>query len=315
MKDSTLTIGMAQISPVWLNRELTTEKVEATMERAAEKNVALLVFGEGFIPGYPFWLNLCGGARWETDLNKKLYSHYVSNAVSIEKGHLDGITQRSKKYGMAIYLGVIERALDRGNHSLYCSLVFVNPYGEIKSVHRKLMPTYDERLVWGQGDGHGLRTHSLKGFTLGALNCWENWMPLVRASLYAQGVNIHCASWPGSVLNTRDITRFIAREGRTFVVSVSSLMRKSDFPSDTPYLEEVLSNAPDTLANGGSCIANPDGCWLVEPIVEQQGVFTAEVSLSKVFQERQNFDPSGHYARPDVTKLKVNRKRQSVLYR
>ncbi|MCY4217029.1 MAG: carbon-nitrogen hydrolase family protein [Flavobacteriaceae bacterium] len=313
-QDPTLKIGMAQISPVWLNRELTLQKVVSTIELAAEKKVELLVFGEGLIPGYPFWLNLCGGAQWETDLNKKLFSHYVSNAVSIEKGHLNKISQLSKKYKMAIYLGVIERAIDRGNHSLYCSLVYLNQNGEIKSIHRKLMPTYDERLVWGQGDGYGLRSHSLKGFTLGGLNCWENWMPLVRSSFYAQGVNVHCASWPGSIHNTQDITRFIAREGRTYVISVSSLMNKADFPSDTPYLKEILSKAPDSLANGGSCMANPDGSWLIEPIVDNQGVFTAEVFLSKIFQERQNFDPSGHYSRPDVTKLKVNRKRQSVVF-
>ncbi len=313
MTDSTLTIGMAQISPVWLNRELTIEKVESTIETAAEKNIELLIFGEGLIPGYPFWLNLCGGAQWETDLNKKLFSHYVSNAVSIEKGHLNNINKLCKKHQMAIYLGIIERALDRGNHTLYCSLAYINQHGELKSIHRKLMPTYDERLVWGQGDGHGLRSHSLKRFTLGGLNCWENWMPLVRASYYALGVNIHCASWPGSIKNTQDITRFIAREGRTYVISVSSLMKKSDFPKDTPYLNEIQSKAPNILANGGSCIANPDGSWLVQPIAEKHGVFTAEISLSKVFEERQNFDPSGHYARPDVTTLKVNRKRQSVL--
>ena len=176
-----LKIGLAQLPPVWLHKEATIERVTNTMEQAARENAELLVFGEGFLPGYPFWLAYTDGAAWDLPVNKELHAHYAQNAVSIENGDLDPITKIAAQKGLAVYLGIIERPEDRGGHSLYCSLVYIDEKGIIQSVHRKLQPTYDERLTWSPGDGHGLRVHSLKEFTLGGLNCWENWMPLVRA--------------------------------------------------------------------------------------------------------------------------------------
>ena len=173
--------------------------------------------------------------------------------------------------------------------------------------------TYDERLTWAPGDGNGLQVHPLKAFTVGGLNCWENWMPLPRTALYGQGENLHIAVWPGSDHNTKDITRFIARESRSFVVSVSSLMSKTDFPQDTPHLEAILKNAPETLANGGSCIAGPDGEWIVAPVLHKEGLIIQTIDFNRVLEERQNFDPVGHYSRPDVTKLTVNRDRQTTV--
>ena len=306
-------VGMAQLAPVWLNKTGCIEKVKTAMTEAANEKADLLVFGEGFLPGYPFWLALTDGAKWDLQVNKTLHAHYAKNAIQIEAGDLDTIRALARELELALYLGIIERAKDRGGHSLYCSLVYINKQGQIRSVHRKLQPTYDERLTWAPGDGHGLQVHSLNGFTLGGLNCWENWMPLPRAALYGQGENLHIAVWPGGEHNTKDITRFIARESRSYVVSVSSLMRKNDFPLDTPYLDELLQGAPDILANGGSAIAGPDGEWLIPPIVDQEGIFYHSIELDKVYQERQNFDPVGHYSRPDVTQLTLNRIRQSTL--
>lgn len=308
-----LKVALAQIAPVWLNKPATLKKIEDTIKEAAQNQAELIVFGEALLPGYPFWLALTGGAEWNTKLNKEVHAHYVRNSITIEKGELSSICDIAREYSIAIYLGIMERAANRGGHSIYASLVYINQEGEIKSVHRKLQPTYDERLTWAPGDGHGLQVHPLKDFTVGGLNCWENWMPLPRASLYGQGENLHVAVWPGSDHNTKDITRFMAREGRSFVVSVSSLMRKSDFPADTPYLNEILEKAPDYLTNGGSCIAGPDGEWLVEPIINQEGVFYHMLDFNRVLEERQNFDAVGHYSRPDVTKLIVNRDRQSTV--
>ncbi|OZV69326.1 carbon-nitrogen hydrolase family protein [Winogradskyella aurantia] len=309
----TLKIAMAQMAPVWLNKQATLDKVTNALEEAASKECELVVFGEALLPGYPFWLALTGGAEWNTDLNKSLHAHYVRNSICIEKGDLDAICQLAKINHMAIYLGIIERPLNRGGHSIYASLVYINELGQIQSVHRKLQPTYDERLTWAPGDGHGLKVHDLKAFSLGGLNCWENWMPLPRAALYGQGENLHIAVWPGSEHNTKDITRFIARESRSFVVSVSALMRRSDFPEDTPYLSEILKSAPECLANGGSCIAGPDGEWIVEPVIDKEGLIIQSIDVNRVIEERQNFDPVGHYSRPDVTKLVVNTERQSTV--
>jgi nitrilase len=174
------------------------------------------------------------------------------------------------------------------------------------------MPTYDERLVWSTGDGHGLRTHELGKFTLGGLNCWENWMPLARTALYAQGEDLHVAVWPGSRRNTIDITRFIALESRSFVASVSSLMRRDDLPSGLPNIEAIISNSPEFLADGGSCISGPDGEWLIEPFCNEEKLLIASIDHARVREERQNFDPVGHYSRPDVFRLRVKRKRQTA---
>jgi len=311
--DNTLKIALAQISPVWLDKQATLQKVELSIIDAGTKGCELIVFGEGLIPGYPFWLALTGGAEWDTQVNKELHAHYVRNAIQIESGELDAICKLAKAHHIAIYLGIIERAQNRGGHSIYASLVYIDQNGDIKSVHRKLQPTYDERLTWSPGDGHGLQVHPLKQFTVGGLNCWENWMPLPRTALYGLGENLHIAVWPGSDHNTKDITRFIARESRSYVVSVSSLMNRIDFPKSTPHLDKILDKAPEVLANGGSCIAGPDGEWIIEPVLHTEGLIIETIDFNRVFEERQNFDPVGHYSRPDVTKLTVNRTRQSTV--
>ncbi|MDC6365523.1 MULTISPECIES: carbon-nitrogen hydrolase family protein [Flavobacteriaceae] len=311
--ENILKVAMAQIAPVWLDKSATLEKIKRTVTEAASQKTELLIFGEAFLPGYPFWLAHTEGAAWDLKVNKELHAHYARNSIQIEAGELDGICQMAKEHQMAIYLGMMERAKDRGGHSLYCSLVYINQEGEIKSVHRKLQPTYDERLTWAPGDGNGLTVHPLKQFTVGGLNCWENWMPLPRAALYGQGENLHVAVWPGGYHNTKDITRFIARESRSYVISVSSLMHADDFPKETPHLDQILKKAPKVLANGGSAIAGPDGEWIIEPVVDKEGLIYAKLDFNRVYEERQNFDPVGHYSRPDVTKLQVNRERQSTI--
>ena len=309
-----LKVALAQIAPVWLHKEHTIQKIENAIIDAAKAKAELIVFGEALLPGYPFWIGLTNGAAWNSSIQKEIHAHYVQNSITIEKGELKTICNLAKEHNIAIYLGIIERAQNRGGHSIYASLVYINQQGEIKSIHRKLQPTYDERLTWAPGDGQGLRVHSLKNFTVGGLNCWENWMPLPRAALYGQGENLHIAVWPGSDHNTKDITRFIARESRSFVISVSSLMNKTDVPEDTPHFNKIVKDAPEILANGGSCIAGPDGEWILEPVINKEGLFYETLDFSKVLQERQNFDVVGHYSRPDITKLLVNRERQSTVY-
>lgn len=310
---SKLKIAMAQIAPVWLNKEETIEKTKKYIEDAGNQKCNLIVFGESLLPGYPFWLSLTNGAEFNSPIQKEIHAHYVKNAIQIEKGDLTEICDLANQFNISIYLGAIERAENRGGHSLYCSLIYINENGKIKSVHRKLRPTYEERLTWSPGDGHGLQVHKLKDFTVGGLNCWENWMPLPRTALYGLGENLHIAVWPGAKRNTDDITRFIAKESRSFVVSVSGLMRKEDFPKDTPHIDLILENSPDILADGGSCIAGPDGEWIVEPVTNKEDLIISEIDFNRVLEERQNFDPSGHYSRPDVTTLTINRDRQSIL--
>lgn len=308
----TLKVAMVQMAPVWLDREATLDKICTQLDQAAAEGAELVVFGEALVPGYPFWPDLLDGARFESDIQKDLFAHYASQAVDIDAGQLKAVCRKAKQHKVAVYVGTIERSAERGGFSLYATLVFIGPDGRIGSTHRKLMPTYEERLVWSTGDGHGLQVHELGEFRVGGLNCWENWMPLPRAALYGQGENLHVAVWPGSRRNTEDITRFIARESRSFVVSVSGMMHADWISGTIPHIGEIRSSADGWLADGGSCIAGPDGQWIIEPRVGKEGLFCADLSITDVARERQNFDPAGHYSRPDVTRLKVNRKRQKT---
>lgn len=307
-----LKIALAQIAPAWFDRERSLAKVIERITEAADDGCDLIAFGEALVPGYPFWLEYSGMTAFNSKFHKQFHAEYVNQAVCIERGDLKPVCETARKQKISVYLGILERPLDRGGKSVYASLVFIDKHGEICSVHRKLMPTYDERMTWAIGDGHGLRVHKICEFTVGGLNCWENWMPLARTSLYAQGEDLHVAVWPGSRRNTADITRFIALESRSFVASVSSLMRKDDLPTGLPNIDAIISNAPEFLANGGSCIAGPDGEWLIEPFCGEERLLVTTIDHARIREERQNFDPVGHYSRPDVFKLKVKRKRQTA---
>lgn len=289
-------VGLAQIAPVWLDRAATLEKVAGFVSDAGSAGCDLVTFGEALVPGYPFWIELTDGARFDSPRQKRMFAHYLEQGVVIERGDLDRITRLCKEKSVATFVGVMERAPDRGGHSLYCSLVYIDREGLIRSIHRKLQPTYEERLAWSPGDGHGLRVHELGPFLVGGLNCWENWMPLARAALYAQGEDLHVAVWPGGCHNTRDATRFLALEGRSYVVSACGLMRPTDIPAGIPLRDELLGNAPAFFANGGSAIAAPNGEWAIEPVEGQEGLFVAELDHTLVREERHNFDPAGRRA-------------------
>jgi nitrilase len=308
-----LNVGLVQMAPIWLDRVKTLDKVLSYVADAAKEKCHLVTFGEALVPGYPFWIELTDGAKFNDPLQKRMYSHYLEQGVVIERGDLDALCKLCKQQSIAMYLGVMERAPDRGGHSLYCTLVYVNTSGEVRSVHRKAQPTYEERLAWAAGDGHGLVVHDLGAFKVGGLNCYENWVPLLRSSLYGQGEDLHVSVWPGGLHNTKELTRFIALESRSYIVAVSGLLRPSDIPVGTQFRDEMLSDGREYFANGGSALAAPNGDWVIEPQVGIEGLFVAEIDHARVREERQNFDVAGHYGRPDVTQLLVDRTRQSTV--
>ncbi len=309
--DNSLTIGLVQIAPVFLDRAATIAKVVEWIEMAAARGCGLVAFGEALVPGYPFWVELTDGARFDSALQKDIFAAYAEAAVDIKADHLAPVCAAAARGGITVVLGIIERPHGRGGHSLYCSRVVIAGDGSVASIHRKLVPTYEERLVWSPGDGHGLVVHPVGAFTLGALNCFENWMPLPRAALHAQGMDLHIAIWPGSRRNTHRLTPVLAEEGRSFVASVSGVFRREDIPSGHP-VAAMLANAPDILADGGSCLAGPDGEWIIPPATDGEALLVATIDHREVRRARQNFDISGHYSRPDVTRLIVDRRRQAI---
>lgn len=308
-----LRVGVAQIAPVWLARDATLARVLTAARQAADAGCQLVAFGEALVPGYPVWIERTDGARFNDPQQKQIFARYLDEGVVIERGHLAPLCTLAAEQRMAIYLGVMERAPDRGGHSLYCSLVYIAADGSIGSVHRKLRPTYEERLAWAAGDGHGLRVHELGAFAVGGLNCYENWLPLARAALYAQGVSLHVSVWPGGAHNTCDVPQFIAREGRCYVLAASGLLRPSDVPDDVPMHDAIIGDG-SALCNGGSTIIAPDGAVIAGPVVDQEALLVADIDHAMVRGERQNLDPSGHYARPDVLHLQVNRRRQATAH-
>lgn len=236
-------VAAAQARSHWLDPAASTRKVVEWMERAAAEDVELVALPEAFLSGYPFWLELTGGARFDDPDQKRAYAAYLDASVDLAGAELATVTEAAGDLGVFVYLGVTERATHASNGTIYCTLVAVDPAQGIVSAHRKLIPTYEERLVWGQGDGHGLRVHSTAGMRVGGLSCWENWMPQARHALYAQGEQLHVSVWPGNPRNTQDIARFIALEGRVFSLAVCGLASLGDVPADFP-LRATLEQHP-----------------------------------------------------------------------
>lgn len=308
-------IAAAQVHPAWLDPARGTTIVADWIGRAADEGVELVAFGETFLGGYPLWIGSTDGARFDNADQKRAYSAYLDAAVELGGPEIAAITEAARDRRVFTYLGVAERGSGPGRGTVYCTLVAIDPERGVVSAHRKLMPTYEERLAWGIGDGHGLRVHpGPGGVRVGGLNCWENWMPLARAAMYAGGEDLHVAVWPGGVGLTKDITRFIAREGRVFVLSAADLHSVEDIPDSFPLADAVRAEMrDDAWEDGGSCIAGPDGEWIVAPVANDERLVCADVDLGRVREERQNFDPTGHYSRPDVLQLTVNRRRLAAV--
>ena len=301
-------IAGVQAASAYLNRAATIKKVLAAMEEASRGGADLVAFPETYVPGYPWWVDIAeDSAVFDDPTHKAAFSQYLDNAVDVDGPEFAEVIAAARDLKLFAYVGVAERSTSGG--SVYCSLVAIDPTAGVVGVHRKLKPTFGERLVWADGDGHGLQVHEHNGWRVGGLNCWENWMPLARTSLYAQGAQLHIATWPGSPHLTKDITRFIAREGRMYVLSVGGVLRSEHLP-ESFVLRDQMIEFGDTYGRGGTMIVGPDGETIEGPVAREETIVYADIELDAVRRERHNFDPTGHYSRPDVLQLKVNRSRR-----
>ena len=292
-----------QIAPVFLNGKKTWEKLSDYIREAHDNEAKLVTWGETLIPGYPFWLGASGAAMWDNSDQKKAYRSYWREALDLKNGE---IINKMKKLARELNIMLMGGVAEKMSGSTYATLITINEEGKLINRHRKIKPTYAERLVWADGDGVGLNTVPFNGYRIGGLNCWENWIPYARASLHKQNELLHVAVWPGNIHVTKDITKFIAMEGRYWVLSVSGLIRTEDLTdlSEEDFPVKKILNLDKKQGkfwqNGGSVIADPKGNFVNEPLIDQEGIIYADIDFLKAIEERQNFDYSGHYSRFDI---------------
>ncbi|MDD5333944.1 MAG: carbon-nitrogen hydrolase family protein [Rhodoferax sp.] len=303
-----LTAAVVQTSTVLLDTPATVERALALMKEAAAQGAQVVVFPEAFIGGYPkgadFHIYLGG----RTAQGRAEFKHYFDAAVALDGPEILLLASAAQEYQLYVCIGIIER--DGG--TLYCTAVYLGPDGQVLGKHRKLMPTALERLIWGFGDGSTLKAVDTPYGKMGAVICWENYMPALRMAMYQQRIALYCAptaddrdTWIGTM-------QHIAMEGRCFVLSSCQHLRRSDFPSDR--MNNRLPAAPDTvLMRGGSVIIDPLGKILAGPVRNEDALLTAELDLDAIAMGQLDFDVVGHYARPDVFSLQVNTAVQSAV--
>jgi nitrilase len=296
-----VTVAAVQATPVFLDREATVEKTEKLIFQASQNGAGLVVFPETFIPTYPDWVWRL--PAWDGP-SAELYELLLDNAVVVPSPATDAIGKAAKRARAFVSVGINER--DVHGSTLYNTQLYFGPDGAMRARHRKLMPTGGERLVWGMGDGSTLDVVDTPFGRVGGLTCWENYMPLARYAMYAKGVDIWCApTWDNSDAWVATL-RHIALEGRMFVIGVAPLLRGSDVPETVPGRGEIWGGDDDWMCRGFSSIVGPDGELLAGPLIEEEGVLYADVDASRARRSRAEFDPVGHYSRPDVFHLSVD---------
>ena len=276
---------------------------------AAEAGAELIVFPETWIPGYPAWLDVCrDAALWDYAPVKQVFAQIAENSVVVPSPSFDHLSETARRCGATLVVGVSERVEQGiGRLTLYNSILTIGPDGRLLNHHRKLMPTYTERLIWGHGDADGLQSVETPAGQVGALICWEHWMPLVRQGMHDSGEDIHVAVWPTVNEMHQIASRHYAFEGRCYVLASGSLMRASSLPSALEPHPDRVHDSNDWVLRGGSAIIGPDGRYVVEPVYERAEILIADLDLSRCREEDMTLDVTGHYQRRDLFEFRIER--------
>ena len=299
-----LRTAVVQAGSVAFDAEATLDKVERLIAEAAAGGAELVVFPEAYVSAYPKWLDFGCRIGQRKPEGREDFRRYWASSIDVPSAETDRLGAAARDHGIFLVIGVIER----DNTTLYCTVLFFSPDGKLLGKHRKLMPTASERLVWGFGDGSTLPVFDMPYGKVGAVICWENYMPLLRTAMYSKGVTLYCAPTADDRDTWLPTMQHIALEGRCFVLSACQVMRRKDFPADYTLAEEV---DPETvMMRGGSCIISPLGQVLAGPLFNEEGILYADLDLADVARSRLDFDAVGHYARPDVFNLTVNERQQ-----
>ena len=310
MSEKEFKVAAAQAAPVYMDLGRTVEKACDMIADAGRQGARLVVFPEAFIPGYPDWVWLVP-ARDKAGLNS-LYAELLGNAVSIPSPAIEKVCRTAKRARVSVAVGISERNADASGTSMFSTLLYIDPEGRLVARHRKLVPTGGERLVWGHGDGSTLQAAELPVGRVGGLICWENYMPLARYAMYALGTEIYVAPTWDQGEPWLSTLRHIAKEGRVYVVGCCTVMRRDDIP-DRFEFKALYPPGRVWINTGGSAIADPDGKIIAGPLEMQEGLLIAEVDPRRVRGARWILDVAGHYARPDVFQLTVNREERPMV--
>ncbi len=317
--DRTLRIAAIQAAPVFLDRDATIGKAVSLIEEAARGGARLVTFPETWVPGYPAWI--FGAAGWDDPAAKKAFARLQRNAVEVASAATRAVCRAARTARVYVVLGVTERDAECSRGTLYNGLLYVSDAVEVLGMHRKLVPTHAERIVWGQGDGSTLHVFETPYGRLGGLACWEHWMPLTRFAMHAKGEQIHVAAWPevGSPELHRLASRHYAFEGRCFAICVmGAALTRDRIPADFELREALAAAdefASEAVPEPGTAVFAPDGTVVAEAQAGEETIVFADLDLDMVGEEQQALDVAGHYNRPDVFELRVDeRPRQQVVW-
>ncbi|MCG9756333.1 carbon-nitrogen hydrolase family protein [Shewanella insulae] len=303
-------IAIIQEAPCVLDKQGTIAKAVGLVNSASNQGAELIVFPEAFIPGYPAWIwRLRPGGDW--GICEELHARLLRNSVDLSTEDLKPLQEAARQNGVTIVCGMNERDNANSQSTLYNSVVTIDTQGQLVNHHRKLMPTNPERMVWGIGDGHGLNVIDTPLGRIGSLVCWENYMPLARYALYSQGVEIYIAptydsgaAWIGSM-------QHIAREGKCWVLSCGVALERQDLPADFPNLDQLYPVDETWINPGDSVVVSPSGEIVSGPMSKEKGMLIADIEVEKAATSKRALDVAGHYSRPDVFELNVDKTRRA----